>query len=38
MMVRPTCVPIIVVRFGLLCGDLLGNSCLPGLPYVFFVF
>ena len=33
-----TCVYFILVRFGLLNGHLLENSCSLGLPYVLFVF
>ena len=33
-----TCVHIILVWFGLLSGNLLGNSCSLGLPYVPIVF
>ena len=33
-----TCVHINLVRFGLLSGHLLGNSCSLGWPYVLFVF
>ena len=32
------CVHIILVRFGLLGGHILGKSCLLGWPYVLFVF
>ena len=32
------CVRIILVRFRLLSGHLLGNSCSLGWPYVLFVF
>ena len=33
-----TCVHIILVRLGWLSGNLLGNSCSLGRPYVLFVF
>ena len=33
-----TCVHIILVRFGLLSGHLLGNSFSLGLPYMYVLF
>ena len=33
-----TCVHIILVRFGLLSGHRLGNSCSVGRPYVLLIF
>ena len=37
VMFHLTCVHIILGRFGLLSGHLLGNGCSLGCPYVLFV-